>query len=81
MAVAKAQNEKGGIRSFHYALEAEKIHAAMLTVAKESVDRGKDMELDDVQICSVCGHTTEGEAPERCPACNQLEEVFVAIRK
>jgi len=81
MAVAKAQNEKGGIRFFHYALEAEKIHAAIFTEAKQAVDSGEDMALDDVQICSVCGHTTQGEAPGRCPVCNQPSEVFVAFRK
>ena len=61
--------------------EADKIHAAMFTEAKQAVDSGEDMELDDVQICSVYGHTTQGEAPGRCPVCNQPPEVFVAFRK
>jgi rubrerythrin len=81
MAVAKAQNEKGGIRSFHYALEAEKIHAAMFTEANQAVDSGEDMVLDDEQICSVCGHTTQGEAQGRSPVCNQPPQVFVAFKK
>jgi rubrerythrin len=81
MAVAKAQNEKGGIKSFHYAIEAEKIHAAMFTEAKQAVYGGNDVELDDVQVCRVCGHTMQGEAPDRCPVCGQPREVFVAFRK
>jgi rubrerythrin len=78
MAAAKDQNEKGGTRSFHYALEAEKIHAAVFTEAKKAIDSGKGIELDDVQICGVRSHTKQGEAPGRCPVCGQPCEVFVA---
>lgn len=81
IAVAKDQRENGGLRSFHYAVEAEKIHSAMFTQAKEAVDNKKDIELEDVQICSVCGHTVEGDAPERCPICNEPQDRFVAFTK
>ena len=54
-AVAKLQTEKEAIRSIHYAIEAEKIHSAMYTEAKESVKQGKDIEIGDVFICPVCG--------------------------
>jgi len=81
LAVARDQNERNAIRSFHYALEAEKIHSAMFSEAKQAVDSGKDMDLDDVQICSVCGHTRQGDAPDRCPVCGQPREAFVAFTK
>ena len=29
-------------------------------------------------VCSVCGYTAEGEAPETCPVCGAVKEVFVA---
>jgi rubrerythrin len=29
-----------------------------------------------IQICSVCGHTVEGEAPDRCPICGSPKTVF-----
>lgn len=76
IAVAKEQNEKGGARSFHYAVEAEKIHAALFTEAKQAVEGGEDMPLDTVQICDVCGHTRVGEAPDKCPVCGRGREVF-----
>jgi len=70
LTVAEHQEEKNARRTFDWALKAEMTHAELYTKAKESVDAGKDPELDVVQVCSVCGHTLEGEAPEICPVCN-----------
>ncbi len=77
LAVAQLQEEKGAQRSMSYALEAEKIHAAIYTKAKEVAEAGKDIEIGAVYICSVCGHTVEGEPPERCPICNAKREKYV----
>ena len=30
-------------------------------------------------VCSVCGYTVEGEAPEKCPICGAVKEVFTAM--
>ncbi len=79
IAVAKDQKESGGMRSFHYAIEAERIHSALFTEAKQAVDAGEDMDIETVQICDVCGHTRIGEAPERCPVCGKPREVFHAF--
>lgn len=67
---AQFQNEKAAVQSFHYALSAERIHAAMYTEAKHAVDGGEDIKLGPVSICDNCGYTVEGEIPERCPICN-----------
>ena len=32
-------------------------------------------------VCSVCGYTVEGEAPEKCPVCGAVREVFVKIEE
>lgn len=74
---AKFQGEKAAEKSTHYALEAEKIHAAMYTAAKESAVAGKDIELKDVYICPVCGHTVEGEAPDACPICGVKKDHYI----
>ena len=75
-AVAKLQTEKEAIRSIHYAIEAEKIHSAMYTEAKESVKQGKDIEIGDVFICPVCGFTATGEVPDNCPVCGASKDKF-----
>ncbi|MFW6113340.1 MAG: rubrerythrin family protein [Actinomycetota bacterium] len=73
---AKLQDEKDAVRSTHYALEAEKIHADWYKKAKETVDAGGDIEIGKIQICSVCGHTREGEAPDKCPICGASRDKF-----
>jgi len=75
-AIAELQDEKRAKLSIHYALEAEKIHAAMYRQAEQAVNSGKDMEIGQIYICSVCGHTGEGEPPERCPICQATKENF-----
>lgn len=75
-AVANLQGEDEAHRSIHYALEAEKIHSRMYSNARGAVKRGQDMALKDVHICPVCGHTVEGEAPEKCPICGVSGSTF-----
>jgi len=74
--VAEMQGESGAVRSTHYALEAEKIHAGMYKEAKEKADAGKDVEIGKVYICPVCGYTVEVEAPDVCPVCGARHETF-----
>lgn len=76
-AAAKQQDESDAVRSTHYALEAEKIHAEWYKKAKEAVDRGEDVRVGTIHICSVCGHTREGEAPDKCPVCGASKDKFV----
>ncbi|HDM75287.1 MAG TPA: rubrerythrin family protein [Deltaproteobacteria bacterium] len=75
-AIAKLQQEKGARTSIHYALEAEKIHAAMYSQARQAVESGNDIEIKQIHICSVCGYTGEGEPPARCPVCGAPMEKF-----
>lgn len=74
--VAKAQGEKQAVRSMEWAVTAEKVHAEMYRKAKAAVDTGKDVDLGPVQICQVCGHTVEGDAPDRCPICNAVKAKY-----
>jgi rubrerythrin len=78
-AVAKDQGEAEAEESFKWAYMSERTHAKLFKKAKEAVDSGKDVELGSVQICQVCGYTLEGEAPEKCPVCQQSKENFEAF--
>lgn len=79
LSTAQLQGERAAERSFRYALEAEKTHAAMYKAAKDAVDAGRDLNLGPVRVCMVCGHTVEGEAPEICPICNTRKDKFVTF--
>jgi len=74
--VARLQEEKGAVRSIHFALEAEKIHEAMYTEAKGSIAAGKDIKSAAVYVCPVCGHTVIGEAPDKCPICGVPKDKY-----
>ncbi|ABP66083.1 Rubrerythrin [Caldicellulosiruptor saccharolyticus DSM 8903] len=73
---AKYQNEKDAEKSFHFAIEAEKIHAQLFKAAQDSAKEGKDIEIKNVYICPVCGHTVLDEAPEYCPICGTKREMY-----
>lgn len=75
-AVAELQGEKGAQRTTHWALQAERIHAAMYQQAKQAADGGQDVDLGPVHICEVCGYTVEGKAPDNCPICGAPKERF-----
>lgn len=75
-AVAELQKEYGAVRSTNYALQAEKIHSAMYTKAKQSVEEGRDLEIDVIQVCPICGYTVEGEPPDKCPVCGTTKDKF-----
>ncbi|HHW71713.1 MAG TPA: rubrerythrin family protein [Firmicutes bacterium] len=77
--VAELQQEKGAVRSTHYALEAEKIHADMYRDAKQVVMEEKDIELGTVYVCEICGWTHEGDAPEKCPVCGAKQSQLRAF--
>jgi len=76
-AVAKLQGEKGAIRSFYYANEAEKIHEVMFKEAHATITSGSDIESAHIYICPVCGHTHIGEAPDKCPVCGVPKDRYL----
>ena len=77
---AKFEGEAGAEKSFNYAYQAEKTHAEFFKRAKKAVDSGQDIKLDDVQVCSVCGYTIEGEAPGYCPICGAVKNNFTNFK-
>lgn len=76
ISVAELQKEEGAKRAFHFAIEAEKIHAQLYRQAKEAAEKGEDVKLDKIYICPVCGHTVVGTPPERCPICGAPREKY-----
>lgn len=76
---AQSQGEKSAETYFNYALAAEKVHAGMYRAAAEAVAAGRDIEFKPVHVCSVCGFTMEGDAPDKCPVCGTPKDKFVAF--
>ena len=76
IAVAELQEEKSARRSADWAFQAEKVHAGLYAKAKEAAFSNQDVQLGQVYVCSVCGWTGEGEAPDKCPLCGAKKEKF-----
>lgn len=73
---ANLQGEKAAELSNHYALEAEKIHEKMYDNSKKEITKGKDIKLEEVYVCPVCGYTHKGVSPDKCPVCNASSKIF-----
>jgi len=77
IAAAQAEGNKEAERTFNFANEVEKIHARLFKKALEDLEK---KELADIFVCSVCGYTVEGEAPDKCPVCNAVKKLFKLIQ-
>lgn len=79
METAGFQDEPGAERSFGWAYNTEKEHKMLFEKAQKSVAAGQDMALGTVQVCEVCGYTSEGAAPDICPLCKAKKDQFVGF--
>jgi rubrerythrin len=70
------------IRSFHWALEADKSHVQLYGEIMARINSGAspgwEYERHAFFVCSFCGYTTEHEG-ENCPVCNYLWEKFEVV--
>jgi rubrerythrin len=76
---AKKEGNKGALRSFTYANEAEKVHEEYYKSAISSIEAKKDLPAKKLFICPVCGNIEEGEAPEKCSICGAPGSSFREI--
>jgi len=76
IATAKQEEHQAAERTFTYANEVEKTHAALYQKVLDSL--GNPTETD-YYVCKVCGHTHENEAPEKCPVCGANKNAFDKI--
>jgi rubrerythrin len=81
LALAEKENVPAAIKSFKYALEAEKGHWALYKKALEAVTQGKDLPAKKTWVCEICGHTHEGdEAPDECPICKANKKAYTEVK-
>ena len=73
---AEEQKEKLAETMIKWALAAEEVHLELYKIAKEALEKGKDVDYKPINVCEICGFTVEGEAPDKCPLCNSPKEKF-----
>lgn len=76
IADAQEEGQRAVERGFYFANEVEKIHAKLYEKALADMNKSTDTEY---YVCSVCGYTCEGEAPEKCPVCNAAQKAFFTV--
>jgi rubrerythrin len=79
IATAQSQGERSAETYFGYALAAEKVHQGMYSAAREAAAAGRDVAFQPIHVCTVCGFTMEGEAPDKCPVCGTPKDKFTAF--
>ncbi len=76
IADAQAEGHREALRSFEFANEVEKVHAQLFQKALYNLNK---KEMVDIYVCTICGHTVEGEPPEQCPICKAVKKFFKKI--
>lgn len=80
LADAKAENNAAAVKSFEFALAAEKVHHDLYVKALEAVKGGKDTAELTVYLCPVCGNIEIGTPPEKCPICGLPKDKFSPVK-
>jgi rubrerythrin len=73
---AKEEKNAAAERSFTYANDVEKVHAALYQKALDHLDK---LPAVDYYVCNVCGYTCEKEAPDECPVCKAKKKAFFKV--
>lgn len=76
LAEAKNEENKQAVWSFDVANKVEQIHADLFSKAIEALKTGEKLAPVNYFVCSVCGNTVEGMAPEKCSVCGAPRAKF-----
>ncbi len=70
------------VESLTYALETEKDHIELFTIALNSLKAGKQSGItSSYSICPVCGDTYDSQkAPDNCDLCSADKDLFIQIK-
>ena len=79
VAEAEKEGHRRALISFKYAMAVEEDHAGLYANALSSVEAGGDLPAASIYVCSICGHTAIGGAPDRCPICNAVKERYLEV--
>ena len=69
IATAKEEGNKKALRMFEWANVVEEIHFGLYEAALATYEKGGDLSVEDIWVCSVCGNTVGGDCPDKCSVC------------
>jgi len=77
---AKAEGNNAAVKSFEFAMAAEKVHFGLYQQALDMVKAGKDLSDAAIYLCPVCGDIEIGVAPDKCPICGAPKDKFSQVK-
>ncbi|MCY3023919.1 MAG: rubrerythrin family protein [Planctomycetota bacterium] len=80
VAAAEAEGNKPAVMSFRNAMAVEQTHRKLYSEALASLKASKDLPKSAIYVCSVCGHTAVGSAPDKCPVCGAMKDRFAEVK-
>lgn len=73
---AQKDGNAKAIRSFTYAMEAEKVHARLFAEVLENLNNEDDSVF---YLCPACGYVERNGFPDSCPICSAKGSSFLRI--
>lgn len=73
---AEDEDEKAAAIVFSQARDAEEFHAKLY---ERAIFQSMKEDVNDYQVCQVCGYVTDKKAPKKCPVCGAPQEKFKTI--
>ncbi|MBC8216827.1 MAG: rubrerythrin family protein [Planctomycetes bacterium] len=73
---AQAEGNKAALASIQNAMAVERVHCGLFSDAAKALAEGKDMPDKTIYVCSICGNTIIGDAPDTCPVCGAGKDRF-----
>ena len=80
IAEAEAEQNAAATASFKNANAVEQVNFNLYTEALNAVSGGKDLPATSIFLCTVCGNTVPGAAPEKCPLCGAPKNKFSEVK-
>jgi rubrerythrin len=77
---AKAEGNNAAVKSFEFAMAAEKVHFGLYQQALDMVKAGKDLSDATIYLCPICGNVEIGVAPDKCPICGAPKDKFSQVK-
>lgn len=79
LAQSKTEKNAAAERSFDLANKVERIHHELYHQALEDLEAAKKLPAKPYYVCQICGHTVEGNTPDKCPVCGANKSMYKKV--
>jgi rubrerythrin len=77
---ANQENNAAASRSFQNAMKVEQLHHSLYSQAFATLQADGDIPQATMYVCSVCGNTVAGGAPDKCNVCGSSRDKFFEVQ-